>query len=212
MFAFLISVALGLYFRTYLLHQSTTLQPQKVAAYFVKQALAKKFEKAIEVQNPNLSGDDKLKFAREQAERMIQSDPANYQKTVSEALMQIKGSIPKSSGRHYLLEADPYYYYYLTEQIIQHGKIAEKVKGGQYFHPLMHAPYGYWTALTWHPHVGFQIARIVRFVLPEIDWMEALCWVPLVLSVLACFCFLLLAKSMEVNVFSFFLILSPLAL
>ena len=41
----------------------------------------------------------------------------------------------------YLLEADPFYFYYLTQNIVDHGKMAEIVKGSKYFDSLMTAPF-----------------------------------------------------------------------
>ncbi len=199
--AFSIAVLLGLYFRTYSLHQIQTPPPEKMAAIFVERVLTKQFESALAAQSPTLSGDDKLKLAHEQAQRMIESDPANYQKAFKQALDRINEARPHVSDRHYLLEADPYYYFYLTEQIIQNGKIAQKIKGGEYFHTLMHAPYGYWTAMTWHPYLGYGIGRVVHLFSPQMNWMETLCWVPLVLSVLACMSFFFLARALQMEFF-----------
>lgn len=177
-----LALGTGLYFRTYLLHQNTTPSPEKLARLFVENAIARQFEKSLAIQNPGLSGDDRLKVAREQAQRMIQNDRANFENAVGQTLKQLRATMPAAGpSRHFLLEADPYYYFYLTQQIIKYGNISDKIEKGLYFNPLMRAPSGYWTSLTWHPYLGEAIAKAIRFFKPQIDWMEALCWVPLVL-------------------------------
>lgn len=214
--AFLVAVSLGLYFRTYSLHHDHAPRADKLlASLVVEKNIVEQFQKELDSKAPQLSADDKLKLAREQARRAIQIDRSQYDRSVADALRKLNPVLPKTSNRRYLLEADPYYYFYLTEQIIQKGSIASETKGGQYFHPLMHAPDGYWTAITWHPYVGYGLGRMIHFFVPNMEWMETLCWVPLILTVLACIAFLFLARAMEMHSFSFLigamaLMLSPI--
>jgi len=214
--AFLLATGAGIYFRTYALHHDNTLRPDKLmASLVVEKLMVEQLQKSLDASMPATSADDKLKMAREQARRMILSDRSGYDETVADTLIRLKDQLPQMSGRRYLLEADPYYYYFLTQQIIQNGKISNQAKGGQYYNPLMHAPYGYWTSNTWHPYVGFGIAKIVRWIKPSAEWMEALSWVPVVLSVIACLSLLFLAKALALDALQFLigaltLMLSPI--
>jgi len=216
--AFVLSTGLGLFFRTYLIHRDATLRPDKLLAErYVEKMIVDQIQQELGAVTPPLSADDKLKMARDQARRMIEADRVNYDRSVEEALKSMQDQLPRLSGRRYLLEADPYYYYYLTQRLMETGTLSDKTKGGKYFNPLMHAPYGYWTSITWHPHVGWVIGSVMRFFSPAIDWMEALSWVPLFLTVLACAAFFVLARVLEWNVFqtwvgSLALILSPIFL
>ncbi len=216
--AFFVAAGAGLYFRTYLLRYDERPHPdRRMASLVVEKIMTEQLQKALESSMPQVSADNKLKMAHEQVRRMMASDPAGYERSVADALKNLKEHLPQVSGRRYLLEADPYYYYFLTQQLIQNGKISKQMKSGQYYNPLMHAPYGYWTANTWHPYIGMIVAKMVRFIRPQTDWMEALCWTPLFLSVLACFSFLFLAKILEMDALQFFigtlaLMLSPIFL
>lgn len=214
--AFVVSTGLGLFFRTYLLHHDTSPRPDKLlASLYVEKVIVDQIQQELAVTMPQASADDKVKMARDQARRMIEADRANYDRSVEEALQSMKDQLPRLSGRRYLLEADPYYYYYLTQKLIETGKLSDQIGGGKYYHPLMHAPYGYWTSITWHPYVGRMIGTVVRLFSPEMNWMEALGWVPLVLTVLACGAFFVFARVLGFNVFqtwvgSLALVLSPI--
>lgn len=214
--AFVFASGLGLYFRTYPLRNMEAPSAEKMAKVLVARIMAEQLKNALDAQKiPGLSNDDKAKMAREQVQRLIETDPLNYQLAVTKAEASIRQSMPRSSGRRYLLEADPYYYFYLTENISRTGKIAEKIKGAQYFHPLMHAPYGYWTAVAWHPYVGWQLYQIVKLFKPGVGLMEGLCYVPLILTLFAALAFLLAAAALQARVFPFLigllaLLLSPI--
>jgi dolichyl-phosphooligosaccharide-protein glycotransferase len=123
---------------------------------------------------------------------------------VREAIEKVNDSIHKQSGSKdqvYLLEADPFYFYYLTENIITEGHMAKTIKGNKYFNPLMGAPNGFWQPLSLHPYVGVFVYNVARIFNPDISLMTAVAYVPLVLTLLAlaafCWCGFLFGLSVS---------------
>src|SRR5438876_413296 len=111
--AFFAAAVSGLYFRTYPLHHALTPRADKVvASYLVEKMIIEQIRKTLDQTMPGASVDDKLKVAREQARRAIESDRKQYEDSVKAAEIKLRNVMPQQSNRRYLLEADPYYYFY----------------------------------------------------------------------------------------------------
>lgn len=137
-----------------------------------------------------------------------------------EAVDQVNQQLFKSSGNKpntYLLESDPFYYYYLTENIVKTGRIADQIKGSKYLEPLMTAPTGFWQPTTYHPYVGFWVYRIAKIFNPDISLMAAVAYTPLILICLVLAAFFWLCYTLELSagasfVSSLFFIMAPVIL
>ncbi|MDD5218596.1 MAG: STT3 domain-containing protein, partial [Candidatus Omnitrophica bacterium] len=124
---------------------------------------------------------------------------------------------PPIVSRHYLLEADPYYYYYLTQKVNEIGKLGSVVKHDKFFNPNRVAPKGVWSFVTWHPYGGYYLFRFLRMLKPQCDMMSVLCYYPLILMMVVVLCFFTVCVALKKGIFASFLgcvtlVLSPVAI
>jgi dolichyl-diphosphooligosaccharide--protein glycosyltransferase len=185
---------MGLYFRTYSLHGGLpSLQGKpsirELAARMVDLAIVEQLKQGVRAQSPGLGPGDLQREAETRAVRARLEDKARYEQAVRDAEEKIKQRQTEASpgpvgsaSRHYLLEADPYHYYYLTQMLEETGRISSQVRQGKYLNPLGHAPFGHWSAFTLHPYAGFAWYRLVRLFRPSADMMEILAFLPLLLT------------------------------
>ncbi len=214
---FLTSALLAVFFRVYPLltpfFQQTLFR--KMGAQIVSHAMEDQLKKNLDKQFPQMTGQEKSRLANEEARHLAVTQKDQYEAAVQNAIAQLVHSAAPASQRRYLLEADPYYYLYLTEQVAKTGRLSPQMKNGLYFNPLMHAPLGYWTAFVLHPYAGYFWYRLLSFLRPGIDMMEALSSFPIFLCVWIAALFLGLATALERGALACFLglvtlILSPI--
>ncbi len=184
------TLAAGIYFRTYALHPMDEVKtPEALARRMVFHSMEEQLRKSVDEEFPGISPEARARLAEERARRVMEADKEQFEKAVKTAANALRQSIPAGqqaragspSGRHYLLEADPYYFYYQTRMILETGKISPQIKNGRFFHPLMRAPHGYWPPFILHPYVGAAWYQLLHLFRPGLDLMEALNFVPLVL-------------------------------
>lgn len=123
-------------------------------------------------------------------------------KQFHETIAKVNQQLFASSGQRaniYLLESDPYYYYYLTANIIEKGRMADEIRGSKYLDPLMAAPFGFWQPLSYHPYVGAWIYRFCRLFNPDISLMAAVAYTPLVLMALVLAAFFWLCACLRIR-------------
>ena len=187
---FLAIAFLAIYFRTYALHGGLSLSfrsPEAIARDAVDQAMKEQVQKTLQKNLPKVSGPQRDQLVSLQIERLKKEEKAQYQQAVQNMAAGIEKT--RHARQPYLLEADPYHYFYQTERLLATGRIADVRKAGQYFQPLMRAPHGHWEPCLLHPYVGLYCYRVMRALDPRITLMEATAYVPLVLTLLTLLAF-----------------------
>lgn len=210
---------LGLYFRLYPLlppERVSEKQARAVAEQLVRSRLENQIKNQIESEISNLDPQLSLGIVKKRTQEIIDEEGESFRNTVNQAAEEIKRR-SQGSGIDYLLGADSYYYYGLTENILQKGAISEQITNGKFFNPLRLFPKGVWSLTTWHPHVGASLFKIIKKFVPSISLMKALSYTPLLLSVFALLSFCFFCTSLKVDVISFVaggvtLMLSPIFL
>ncbi len=205
--AFIISTAIGIYFRLYpLLFRASSSSEGKAIAVINSQFKQSSLEQ-INRLYPGLSTDKKRFLAEQQYQKIISNDPRKLRKALRNLSQQIdKRSIidnPESKPSEiYLIASDPYYFYGLTEKLSQGKKIMSKRKGAKYFNNKMLAPVGYWEAFNLHPFVGYRIYQLLAKFSPDISLMHAVSFTPILIMVLACLFFFLICYSLQIDVWA----------
>lgn len=174
---------LAIYFRTYSIHGGLSLSfrsADSIARELVDRALKTQIQGVIEKSDPRIPPQERERLALLQAERLKVENREQYEQTVRSAVRDIDQK--RRARQRYLLEADPYHYFYQTERLLETGRIADVKKAGQYFHPLMRAPHGHWGTYSLHPYVGLWHYRVLRIFDPKISLLEAVAYVPLFLT------------------------------
>ncbi|MCB9757464.1 MAG: hypothetical protein H6753_03460 [Candidatus Omnitrophica bacterium] len=182
---------LGIYLRLYTLQNNVNHDTEEKATILVLNNLRRAINQGIEKANPSLAAAQKQKLAKHQFDLTLRQQSLKVKESIRQAAQQLDEKTPASDKKFYLLASDSYYYYNLTENILNTGKISDKIQGSKYFNPLMNAPNGYWEPLKLYPYVGFSIYKTIALFVPDISLMEAVSYTPLIFTVLILFVFLI---------------------
>lgn len=216
--AFLAVALPALYFRTFPIHPVDKARVEASLETAAKNLLLEEAQVQmrhnLDLQYPGMDAKTRSRIAEEKVRLSMEANPALFNQKVGEVTQAMKKNSPRENRRPYLLEADPYYFFYQTEKIAETGKISGQIKNGLYFNPLMNAPFGHWTTTSLHPFCGYAWYRFVRWLSPKTDMMTALCYWPLVVDVLVVFAYFLLASALRTGLTATvfgatFLMLSP---
>ncbi len=183
---FLVIAFLAVYFRTYSLHggPAELIRPSaSLARQIVEGGIRDQVRASLQRQFPQIPPSEREKLVELQTQRLKTEDRANYEATLKSTLSNI--SLSRSGGGyHYLMEADPYYFFGQTEKLLETGRIADVRRDGKYLEPLRQAPHGHWTEILFHPYLGLYWYKLVRFFVPQASLMKTLGFFPLLLVLL----------------------------
>ena len=189
----IVCAATAVYIRLYPLWGHIWAPTQEKATMTVALNLKKVFLLQLHNQYPQMPPEVANRLASAQLNETLRKDKTQVLKAIERANRELY----RQSGQPspvYLLEADPFYFYNLTENIATQGRMAEVIKGNKYFNPLMGAPFGYWQPLSLHPYVGFFIYKVTSLFNPQVPLMTAVAFTPLVLVVLGLGAFIWCAR------------------
>ena len=188
-FVLVVASTLGLYLRLYTLRNNISHDVNEKATLIVINNIRSTTYQSIEKSNPSLPPTQKVLLAKKQFDAIIHNEAPKVRETIDRVAREIQEQT-QGKNTFYLPEADSYYYYNLTENILNTGRISEKIQGSKYFNNLMNAPHGYWEPLNLHPYIGFYVYKIVKFFNPKISLMEGVSYTPLLMTILVLFAFL----------------------
>ncbi len=155
-----------------------------MANRLIYQALESQIAGNIRDRKISLDSGFKQQIVTSEAQERAQKDP-DYQTAVENLANVLEGQMRKAKDvspvSHYLLEADGYFYYYLTDLIRRRGNFARHDQDEKCFNPLKKIPFGKLSKMTFHPYLGFAWYLTMRAINPDIGLMESLCYFPLVL-------------------------------
>jgi len=212
----ILAAGIACYIRLYPLRAHIWEPTYDQATLYVVFNIKKALLEQIHAQAPQMSINVAERLAQDKLNETLHKDSAKVQATIERVNEQMFLALKKKPNI-YLLESDPYYFYYLTQNIVEHGRMAETIKGSKYFDPLMNAPWGFWQPMTYHPYVGSILYKILKIFNPDIPLMSAVAYTPLVLIVLVLAAFFWACKTIDLSpiasfVASLFYILAPVIL
>ena len=138
-----ITLTIGTYFRLYPLLNYFPSDTTEKATLLVLGQLRAKISQEVEINSPQLSKQEKEMLIKRLLNDLLHKEGENVRRTID----TLSSNMSKDSIKNkkpYLLESDSFYYYALTENIIQTGKLGDQVKGSKYLNPLMLTPHGHW--------------------------------------------------------------------
>lgn len=189
LFIWILASGLGIYLRLYTLRNNVSHDIEEKATILVLNNLQRVIKQGIEQANPALSDAQKQKLAKNQFDQTLRNQSLKVKESIQQTARQLDQATPSTKKQFYLLASDSYYYYNLTENIVNTGRISEKFQGSKYFNALMNAPSGYWEPLKLFPYIGYGIYKTMAFFVPDISLMEAVSYTPLIFTVLILFVF-----------------------
>ena len=192
------AMACGIFFRLYPLIREGRQDAWNLATMVVVTDLRQKVQKFIEANYPTLSDAEKIRLAEENFQRLLKENRKNVEALVKEGTEKILASRPQEKS-NFLLEADSYYFYGLTENIRDFGTISKQIKNGKFFDPLVLAPMGNWQPFCLHPYVGFYLYKIVSFFNNTVTLMSAIKYTVILLAALCVIPFLLICYTLGIR-------------
>jgi hypothetical protein len=215
LFTWLIVSAIGIHIRLYPLYHFTPNASSEKAALLVINKIKAQVEKQITENYPDVPPQQKEFLAKKLFDDIFRNDKEKIRQSIDKVALQIKQNMPSEKGYPYLLASDGYYYYYLTQQIIQTGHISPEIKGSKYFHPLMFAPLGFWEPLTLHPYIGFFVYKMIKLFNSNASLMYAVSFTPIIMTAFIVAVFIFLCASLGFSPLSrlvggIFFVLAPI--
>lgn len=212
---FIVVAAFGLYVRFYPLRANPWSENTEKATALVIAGIRMNIAQKIVAQFPEMPEPERNKLIEEQFAKTLHSESAMVKKTIREVSKNLGDETPEIKESIYLQEADGYYYYDLTQNIVNTGRLGGPVKGSKYLNEQMAAPFGFWQPINLHPYVGFLIYKIIHAFKPETSVMAALCWSGPILSLLALAAFLWCCRNLSLGLLStaigaFYFYLAPI--
>lgn len=196
---FLITAAFGLYVRFYPLRTNLWSDNTEKATALVIAKIRMTLAQQIVAQYPDLPDAQRNSLIEEKFAKTLHDESTMVKNAIRTVSANLEKEMPDSKGRLYLQEADGYYYYDLTENIVNTGSLGGPVKGSKFLHEQMGAPFGFWQPLNLHPYVGFIIYKIIDAFKPGTPIMTALCYTGPVLSLIALAAFLWCCRTLSLG-------------
>ena len=186
-FLTLVLIFLALYFRTHVLQGPSSSERKMVRARAVETVAAIMRDQIRSSNELQLSGQSdavKKKLIDQRLGEIMTAQRGQFEDAVSKMEEKLLASRNSYYSDRYLPEADPYYYYRLTENILKTGKLGEKGRNGTFWDPLRFLPSGSWGAITLHPYLGAWLYQALSRMDPGISVMKAVGFLPLLLTVM----------------------------
>ncbi len=199
---FCIALLIGSYFRTYPLRTHQSHDNRGKATLLVISRLKVQVDRQVETNYAQASPAQKKALKAQLLKDLMRKE----QDKVQESIAKVQSNIENASGPQgrfpYLLAADSFHFYQLTERLLETGRISDTFRGSKYRNDLMLAPKGHMEPITLHPHVGALVYRTISVFQPGMELMEAVGYTPLVLSGLSLAAFLLACRGMCAGLWS----------
>lgn len=212
-----LTLSIGIYFRLYPLFFSVSDNNYDRAAFLVLTKIRSSISEQIKKKFPQATDLEKNTLIKDAVDHIVRNEGSKFRDSIDKVAKDLEKAAPGSERTPYLLEADPYNFYRLTQNITETGTISNSVKGSKYFNDRMLAPLGHWEPLTLHPYVGFMLYKFLAFFNPSVSLMYAVSFTPLCVTALALIfffflCHLLGCSLLSSFVASLFFTLSPIFL
>ncbi len=208
-FTLLVPLGVGLYFRFYPFFYRTTSElydqaTMQILAKVQKAAGLKAQEELKHIPQPAEQKTRQLKhLTKRYFDKILHDERDDVQKNIQLLYRKLlKENSAAQNAYPYLLEADPYNYYNLTQKILEQGALSRSIKGSKYFNERMLAPLGHWEPLTLHPYVGYGTYAILKIFTPQIPLMLAVSFTPIFLTIFIAFAFSGFARFLRLSALS----------
>ena len=167
---------------------------------------------------PNLPESNRNQLAAEELSRAWQTgtytfktgqfagQSINMQQQVEITSRQFKTFFQDETGRNYMPDIDPYYWWRYTQNILESGQMGDEVRDGIQWDNHQFAPVGRGIAYQdmFYPETIVFFYKIARVFKPGVELQRALMFYPVFLSALSTILVFLIARKMAGNTAAFF--------
>jgi dolichyl-diphosphooligosaccharide--protein glycosyltransferase len=170
-----------------------------VAEANIRSYIQASIQEQVNAQYPNLPDANKQVLVQQELERIYAAGTIDYlgqqvplEDLVKENAKQIKEQFQDEYGLTYLSEIDPWYFYRLTENYLEHGYEGDIELNGKYYddHQLAGTPREYLggeisTLPHFHVMVEVYLYKLVHLFLPNMRLMTLVYFLPVLLAALS---------------------------
>jgi dolichyl-diphosphooligosaccharide--protein glycosyltransferase len=166
------AMVIGTYLRLLPLKQSGHHRAITLAKAVIYNNIKGQVQKSMESAFPEMKEAEKKRTIEKNFQKIIRQNQRSINQLIANGTKEIEKNTDTSAQR-FLLEADSYHFFGLTEDLAQTGKLGQRIVHGKYFDPLMLAPDGKWEPISLHPFLGYYWYRLLKLFTPHITLMAA---------------------------------------
>jgi len=212
---FLLTLVIGIGFRLYPLLNHTKGNSEEKAAVYLIAKIKQNIHNQVATKYSRLNPEEAKILEKRLFDEHFHKNGPQIRKQIYSLSKKMSARSDEGYSYPYLLASDSYYYLSLTNRILEKGSISEFVRANKYFNELMLAPNGQWEPLSLHPYIGATLFKFMRLFNPTIDVVYAVSFLPLILTALSLFAFILLFAQinfhpMSICIGSIFFLLAPI--
>lgn len=212
---FIFVFLIGLQVRLYPLKNYSPEIYNERASLYVVTKLKEKVAEKINQQYPGINNTEKNFLSKKMFDEIFHRERDNIRKNINTIRQEMAKEDTTGKKYPYLLASDSYYYLYLTQQLVDTGRISDQIKGSKYFHKLMLAPQGFWEPMTLHPYSGYFVYKMMKIFNPSVSLMVAVSYANIVLMGIILLIFIILCRILNFSwlitlIGSVFFILAPI--
>jgi hypothetical protein len=175
----LIVTVIGCWLRLYPLHSYASDQAMEQASLLVVSQISSQIAETLNRESTSLSALQKRTTQQQRVNQFLNQNKEQVQRTIIKVAQSLDKQHPPLQNYPYFLGSDSFYYYRVTQEIVETGRLSEQIKGSKYYHPLMLAPEGHWEPINLHPFIGAGVHKLLTFFDPAIPLMVSASYTPL---------------------------------
>ena len=156
-------------------------------------------------QYPNLPDTNKNTLVDTELQRVIAQNKAQIDQQIKATSYYFKTFYQDESGKNYMPDIDPYYWFRYAKNIVDHGHPGDVLKDGKPFDNRQLAPIGrYVMSDMFHSYFLAYFYKFLHFFAPDLSLMHSLFYYPVFVSALSVLLVFLIARKIAGNIGGFF--------
>lgn len=204
----IIPLFLTVYLRTMPVYLPGT---DNIAEEYIQLQLKQKITDQVILQYPQLSVQERQKTIEQQFQEYQRDHAGEIEQLVNAQSVVYKRSFQDENNETYLYEIDPWHWYRLTKNYVEHGYEGDVEKDGKYYDtyiygglPLSFRPSSTNKVASFHVFMGGTLYQIVHVFYDKITLLEILFYLPVIFSIVAVISIFFLSRRIGGNLAGFF--------
>ena len=159
----------------------------------------------IDQQYPNLPDANKNALVDTELQKVLSQSKRQIDEQIKATSNYFKAFFQDESGKNYMPDIDPYYWFRYAENIVDHGHPGDILKEGMPFDDRQLAPIGRPVFPDmFHAYSLAYFYRFLHFFAPDLTLMRSMFYLPVIVSALCVLLVFLITKKFAGNIGGFF--------
>ncbi|MBI2658048.1 hypothetical protein HYX08_05135 [Candidatus Woesearchaeota archaeon] len=175
------------------------------AASTVINSVRLQIRSSIDQQYPNLPDANKNALVEAELQKVISQSRGQIDETIKSYSKSFKSLFQDDSGRLYMPDIDPYYWYRYAKNIAEHGHPGDILKDGRPFDTYQLAPNGRFVVPDmFHSYSSAYFYKFLHFLIPGLELMRSMFYLTIFISALCVLLVFLIGRKIAGNTGGFF--------